>query len=355
MLQFLHLPVAEPAAAEPPLDPPALLERLCAGHDLEQGEAEALFGALVRGDLDDAVTAAVLVALKMKGETVPEIAGAAAALRTAAEPFPRPDYLFADSCGTGGDGAHTINVSTAVAFTAAAAGLPIAKHGNRSISSRCGSADVLAALGVPTGLSAEQSRRRLDEAGVCFLFAPQYHPGLRHAGPVRRAIRVRTVMNILGPLLNPARPPVQIMGVAQPHLIEPAARALALLGSQRALVVHGSGLDEIALHGPTEAMLVEGGQASSMPITPEDAGLQRAPLEALKGGEPEENAMVLEAILKGQATRAQRDAVALNTGALLFVAGLAADVREGTALGGGLIDKAAPFERLQALRELGDA
>lgn len=355
MLQLLDRPAGEPAAEPAQLDVPALLERLCARDDLSAAETEALFGAVVRGELEDAQVSAVLVALKMKGETVAEIAGAAAALRAAAEPFPRPDYLFGDSCGTGGDGAHTINVSTAVAFTAAAAGLPIAKHGNRSISSRCGSADVLGALGVPTGLSAEQSRRRLDQAGVCFLFAPQYHPGLRHAGPVRRSIRVRTVMNILGPLLNPARPPVQIMGVAEPALIEPAARALAALGSRGALVVHGSGLDEVALHGPTEAMLVRGGEVAPMRITPEDAGLERAPLEALRGGEPEENAAMLEAILRGQGTRAQRDAVALNTGALLFVAGLAADVREGTAAAGALIDEGAPFGRLRMLRELGDA
>src|SRR3546814_9574888 len=191
----------------------------------------------------------MLVALRLKGETTDELIGAARALRAFDAPLERPDYPFADTCGTGGDGSGAINVATAVAFVAAAAGLPVAKHGNRSVTSRCGSADVLEQLGAKLDVPAEVSRKALDETGVCFLFAPRYHPGLRHAGPVRRALKVRTIMNVLGPCVNPAEPGVQLLGVADPRLLEPVARTLAALGVERALVVHGAGLDEIALHG----------------------------------------------------------------------------------------------------------
>src|SRR3712207_1092503 len=207
----------------------AALARLLDGRDLAPAEAEAVFAALVAGELDEAAIAALLVALRLKGETAEELIGAASALRAADVDFPRPDYLFADSCGTGGDGSGSINVSTAVAFVSAAAGLPVAKHGNRSITSRCGSADVLEALGAKLDVSPERSRRILDETGFCFLFAPQYHPGLRHAGPVRRRLKVRTVMNLLGPCLNPAEPAVQLLGVAGPSLVGKSAGALCLL------------------------------------------------------------------------------------------------------------------------------
>ena len=342
MLQLIETPSPTDIVCGPLApDVTGAIEHACSGRDLTERQSEAVFGAVVRGEVEAACLAALLVALKMKGEAVAEIAGAALALRDAALPFPRPDYLFADTCGTGGDHANTINVSTAAAFVAAAAGLPIAKHGNRSISSKCGSADVLEALGVRTDLTAEQSRRVLDETGVCFLFAPQYHPGLRHAGPVRRAIKVRTMMNILGPALNPARPPVQIMGVAEPELIEPAAHVLARLGVHRALVVHGFGLDEIALHGPTQAVLVADGKLERMTIRPEDAGLAAAPLELLRGGDPKENAARLSATLEGRGGKAERDAVALNAGALLFVAGLAGSLHDGVTRAGELIDAGA--------------
>src|SRR5439155_4796138 len=182
------------------------------------------------------------------GETSEELIGAAAALRRAAQPFPSPDYLFADSCGTGGDFSGSINVSTAAGIVAAACGLPVVKHGNRSFTSQCGSADVLEALGAKLDVSAERSRAILDQTGFCFLLAPLYHPGIAHAGPVRRALKVRTIMNLLGPCLNPARPQVQLLGVPDPSLLRPIAETLDALGVERALVVHGSGLDEIALH-----------------------------------------------------------------------------------------------------------
>ena len=295
----------------------------------------------------------MLVALKMSGETVDELIGAARALRAADMPIStRPDYLFADSCGTGGDGSGTINLSTAVAFVAAAAGLPVAKHGNRSVTSRCGSADVLEQLGVKLDCPAETSRRALDETGLCFLFAPLYHPGLRHAGPVRRALGIRTIMNILGPCVNPAEPPVQLLGVAEERLLEPVARTLAALGVERAMVVHGSGLDEVALHGETEAVrLADGALERADHRARAMSGFAPAPLAKIRGGGPEENAERLKALLQGYGTRAEKQAVALNAGALLMTAGKAADLREGAALALDTRRRARPIARLKALVE----
>ena len=308
------------------------LNVLLAGGDLTRGEARSLFAALVDGALDEAAIAAMLVALRLKGETAEELIGAASALRAADIDFPRPDYLFADSCGTGGDGSGSINVSTAVALVAAAAGLPVAKHGNRSFSSRCGSADVLEALGAELDLDPKRAREILDETGFCFLFAPNYHPGLRHAGPVRRRLKVRTVMNLLGPCLNPAEPPVQLLGVADPSLLNRIALTLKSLGVQRALVVHGSGLDEVALHGPTEAVRLHDGEIERLTISPEDAGLVRAPIEIARGGDAQENAGRLKLLLQGRAPKPETDLVALNAGALLMTAGVAETIRDATAL-----------------------
>jgi anthranilate phosphoribosyltransferase len=347
-----NLARALPEAAVEAEPPEAVLARLYAGRSLGQEEAEGLFGALVEGLLPEAQIAAMLIALRFKGETADEMIGAARALRAADAPFERPDYLFADTCGTGGDGSSLINVSTAVAFVAAAAGLPIAKHGNRSVTSPCGSADVLEQLGVKLDVSAEVSRRALDEAGVCFLLAPLYHPGLRHAGPVRRALRVRTIMNLLGPCLNPAEPKVQLLGVAEARHLEPVARTLASLGVERALVVHGSGIDEMALHGETHAVRVSAGGLEAVTIAPEEAGLERRPLDALKGGAPAENAERMAKLLKGEGSDAERDAVALNAGALLMTAGLAADLKEGVAGARDALASGEPHRRLRMLAEI---
>lgn len=338
------VPAAEPVETA--------LSDLFAGRSLSQQDSERLFGALVAGQLTEPTIAALLVALKVKGETADELIGAARALRAADAPFERPDYLFADSCGTGGDGSGTINLSTAVAFVAAAAGLPIAKHGNRSVTSRCGSADVLEALGVRLSVPAETSRRALDEAGICFLFAPDYHPGLRHAGPVRHALKVRTVMNVLGPCVNPAEPGVQLLGVADPALLEPVAQVLVALGVRQAMVVHGGGLDEVALHETTQAARVRDGRIERIAFAPEDAGLKRAPLAALAGGGPQENAARLRALLTGHGEVAENHAVAFNAGALLLTAGLAEDLRGGVALALRTLASGAPFERLKALAEI---
>ena len=286
---------------------------------------------IVEGLATPAQIAAFVTALRMKGETAEEMIGAAHALSAAALPFERPDYLFADCCGTGGDGSGLINVSTAAAFVAAACGLPIAKHGNRSVSSRCGSADVLEAVGARIDVPPGEARRLLDETGFCFLFAPAYHPGMKHAALVRRQLSVRTVMNLLGPCINPARPPVQLLGVADPKMLRRIASTLDALGVRHALIVHGSGLDEVALHGETRAIRLEEGEMHEIELTPEEAGLERAPLKAVTGGDPAENGARLRALLAGSGSGAEQDIVALNAGALLFTAGKAATLRDGTA------------------------
>jgi anthranilate phosphoribosyltransferase len=341
-----RLPLPEPSFEAEAL---AALAHLYSGEHLSRGETEILFGELVAGRLSEPQIAGMLVALRLKGETAEEMIGAAKALRAADAPFPRPDYLFADTCGTGGDGSSLINVSTAVAFVAAAAGLPVAKHGNRSVTSPCGSADVLERLGVRLDVGADVSRRALDEAGVCFLLAPLYHPGLRHAAPVRRALRIRTIMNLLGPCLNPAEPQVQLLGVAEARFVEPVARTLGSLGVRNALVVHGSGIDEMALHGETRAVRISGDDYETLTLSPEDAGLERRPLERLKGGGPEENAERMKALLTGHGQAAEVDSVALNAGALLFAAGLATGLREGVAMARDVIASGAPYRRLQML------
>lgn len=328
------------------------LERLYRREDLAPEALEGLFARLIAGELDPLVLAALLVALKMKGERGGEIAAAARALRAGARPFPRPDYFFADCCGTGGDGRSTLNVSSGVTFCAAACGLPIAKHGNRSMSSRSGSADVLEALGVNVRVDAATARRCLDEAGVAFLFAPDYHPGIAHAMPVRRALATRTLFNLLGPLVNPACPPCQLAGVYAPELVRPVAEALAALGVERALVVHGAGLDEIALHGQTIAASTHDGKVEALELTPEQAGCKRRPLEALAGGEPADNARALAAVLAGEESGAYAEAIALNTGALLWIAERAESLTEGTAMAWEALASGRAGKRLEQLRTL---
>ena len=306
------------------------LPKLLSGEDLPIEDSRDLFERLVLGKLEPAEIAATLVALRMKGETVEEMIGAAHALSEAALPFERPAYLYADCCGTGGDGSGIINVSTAAGFVAAACGLPVAKHGNRSVSSKCGSADVLEALGATIEVSPELARANLDETGFCFLYAPMYHPGMKHAALVRRQLQVRTVMNLLGPCVNPARPPVQLLGVADPRLLRRIAQTLDAMGVREALVVHGAGLDEVALHAETRAIRLSKGELTEIEITPEQAGLTRAPLNTVTGGDATVNAARLRVLLGGRGERAETDIVALNAGALLMTAGKAGDVRDGT-------------------------
>jgi anthranilate phosphoribosyltransferase len=320
-------PLRHPVVDTGPVPNP--LPSLLSGADLTADEAEHLFERLVLGKLEPAEIAGMLIALRMKGETAAEMTGAARGLFAAALPFERPDYLFADCCGTGGDSSGLINVSTAVAFVAAACGLPIVKHGNRGVSSRCGSADVLEALGVRLEVDPRTARTLLDRTGFCFLFAPAYHPGMKHAGPVRRQLQVRTVMNLLGPCINPARPPVQLLGVADPKKLRHIAKVLDAIGVDEALVVHGSGLDEVALHGPTQAVRLSNGELTELIITPEEAGLQRASLSVVTGGDVTENAARLRSLLKGGGSAGEQDMVILNAAALLFVAGKASSLRDG--------------------------
>ena len=319
---------------------------------LSREESTATFQRFVAGEYSELEMAGILAALKARGETPDVMAGAVEALLASALSFPRPDYRYADCCGTGGDGTGTVNLSTAAAFVAAELGIPMAKAGNRSVSSRCGSADLLEACGVKLDPAPELSRRCLDQLGVCFVFAPLYHPGVRHAAPVRRALGVRTVFNLVGPIANAARPSWQLMGIYDPALCEPAARTLELLGREVALVLHGSGLDEVALHGPTSGVLLRHGELRHVTITPSEAGLRSAPLDALAGGGPEENAEWLRTVLAGRGAPAHADAVALNAGTLAWAVGHTATLREACRLASEALAGGGALRRLERLAEL---
>ncbi|MGF1679841.1 anthranilate phosphoribosyltransferase [Photobacterium minamisatsumaniensis] len=288
---------------------------------LTQDESQTLFDAIIKGDVEPILLSAVLTALKIKGETPAEIAGAAKALLANANPFPSPDYDFADIVGTGGDGANTINISTTAAFVAAACGIKVAKHGNRGVSSKSGSSDLLDKFGINLAMKPETAREALDDLGVCFLFAPEYHGGVRHAMPVRQTLKTRTIFNVLGPLINPARPNIELMGVYDKSLVRPIAETMATMGMKRAAVVHGSGLDEVAIHGETTVAEIIDGEIKEYTLTPADFGLNTHPLEAIKGGEPEENRQIITDILTGKGTEAQVGAVAVNVALLLRLFG----------------------------------
>ncbi|KGQ38316.1 anthranilate phosphoribosyltransferase [Gallibacterium anatis] len=298
-----------------------ILEQLFNGTSLSREQSKQLFSAIVQGELSNEQLAGALIALKLKGETVDEISGAVTALQAAAEPFPTSDYVFADIVGTGGDGANTINLSTASAIIAASMGAKVAKHGNRSVSSKTGSSDVLAALGVRLDLDAATARKALDEIGICFLFAPQYHRGFKHAVPVRQALKTRTIFNILGPLINPAKPKHQLLGVYDEKLLQPYAETALALGHQHSIVVHGAGLDEVALHAETQVAEIYQGKIERYTLTAEDFGLKPQPLDAIHGGEPEQNAQYIRALLQGKGEPAHVNAVAANTALLLRLFG----------------------------------
>lgn len=306
-----------------------ILEQLYQGQHLQQQDVTAVFSKVVTGQVDDIVLSSLLTALKIKGEQPQEIAGAAAALIANASSFPRPGYEFADIVGTGGDGHNTINISSASAIVAASCGLKVAKHGNRSVSSKSGSADLFKAFHLNLPMSAETARQCLDESNLCFLFAPNYHSGIRHAMPVRTTLKTRTLFNLLGPLVNPARPSHIVIGVYAPELLLPFAKTLQLLGYKKALVVHGSGLDEFALHGDTQVVEVNGTELTETTVSPQDFGLENYPLEAIKGGEPEENKTLIENVLIGKGEAAHQAAVAMNTGALLKLCGKADSYKQG--------------------------
>jgi anthranilate phosphoribosyltransferase len=298
-----------------------LLEQLYSGHSLSTSESTALFNAVIQGELSNEQIAAMLIALKVRGANTEEITGAVAASLQNAKAFPHPNYSFADIVGTGGDGQNTINISTASAIVAASMGAKVAKHGNRSVSSKSGASDVLTALGVNVNVTPEQARQALDEIGVCFLFAQQYHSGFRHVAPVRAALKTRTIFNILGPLINPARPTYHLLGVYAPELVKTYAETAVALEHQYSFVIHGSGLDEVALHGETQVAEIKSGKIEYFTLTPEDFGLKTQSLESLRGGEPQENAKMLTSLLQGKGKAEHENAVAANTALLLKLFG----------------------------------
>ncbi|KAA5999949.1 anthranilate phosphoribosyltransferase [Pantoea sp. M_5] len=304
------------------------LEKLYQAQTLNQAESHQLFSAIITGQLEPTQLAAALIAMKVRGETPEEIAGAATALLEDARPFPRPDYTFADIVGTGGDGSNSINISTASALVAATCGLKVAKHGNRSVSSKSGSSDLLAAFGINLDMPADRARKALDDLNVCFLFAPQYHTGFRHAMPVRQQLKTRTLFNVLGPLINPARPPLAVIGVYSPELVMPIAQTLKVLGYQRAAVVHGGGMDEVALHDVTHVAELREGEITRYQLSPEDFGFGFHPKEALAGGTPEENRDILTALLQGNGQQAHEEAGGMDEVALHDVTHVA-ELREG--------------------------
>ncbi len=324
-----------------------LLAKLVDGRMLSPDEAHAFFAACLRGEPTPSQVAAAVTALRIRGETVDEIAAFATAMRDAALTLDHP-YDVIDTCGTGGDGQHTYNVSTAAALVLAGAGVKVAKHGNRALSSKSGSSDVLAALGVNLQADQAQQLRALETAGIAFLFAPAYHGAMRHVGPVRAEIGFRTVFNLLGPLSNPASAKRQVMGVYDPRLLEPLAEVLGRLGAVRAWTVHGQGLDELTTTGPTEVAEWRDGVVRRFQVTPEDAGLPRADISALRGGDAEQNAAALRALLDG-APGAYRDIVLLNAAAALVVADRAADLAQGAALAAAVIDDGRAARALDAL------
>jgi anthranilate phosphoribosyltransferase len=325
------------------------LARLVDGASLERAEAREVMGEIMRGEATPAQMGAFLAALRTKGETADEIAGCAEAMREHVVAVrPQRDDLV-DTAGTGGDGARTLNISTAAGLVAAAAGAGVAKHGNRAVSSACGSADVLEALGFELELPPERIARSIDELGFGFMFAPAHHPAMRHAAPVRRELATRTVFNVLGPLTNPAGARAQVIGVFAPDLVRTIAEVVAQLGARRAFVVHGfAGIDELSPAGPNLVCEVVDDQVHERTIDPAQLGLGRCAPEELRGGTPQENAQAIRDVLGG-VDGGRRDAVLLNAAGAIAAAGHAADLREGLELARGAVDSGAASERLAAL------
>ncbi len=334
----------------------AALAAVVEGERLSMEAARAAMGSVMDGEATPAQLAALLVALRMRGETAEELAGFAAAMRERVVRVDAPEGTI-DTCGTGGDGSNTFNISTAAALVVAAAGVPVAKHGNRAITSACGSADVLEALGVATDLTAGEAAQALRTVGFAFLFAPGYNPAMKHAGPTRREIGVRTAFNLLGPMTSPAGARRQVVGVGDPAAAPKLADVLRLLGSERALVVHGAGVDELPLDGTGVMYDVTPAGVTRREVVAADLGLGPAPIRALAGGTPAENAALVEAVLAGS-PGPRRDVVLLNAAAAFVAAGRAAGLPDGIALAAGTIDSSAAtglLARLRAAKSARDA
>ncbi|WP_444998001.1 anthranilate phosphoribosyltransferase [Aliikangiella sp. IMCC44359] len=330
----------------------ALQKKIFEGQHLTQQESLELFSQLISGKTDPILISAYLIALKIKGEQPSEVVGAAQALRQHANPFPKPDYAITDSCGTGGSGQHTLNISTLVSLIASVKGLKMVKHGNRSISSKCGSADVLEQLNVKIDMSPEVARRCLDEIGTTFLFAPLYHTGVKHVMPVRNTLKTRTIFNLLGPLINPANPEYQLMGVYAPEYCYAAAESLRLSGCRAAMVVHSCGCDEITLAGTTHVAELKNGKIEEYDLNYTDFGLNKVPLEALVGGTPEENAQNFTDVLQGKASNSVIDTISANAGALFYLSGKSESIKQGVSDAKQIIVQGDAFEKLQSLAEI---
>jgi len=330
-----------------------LIQKITSNTDLTKEETEKLFDILMKGEATDAQIGAVLVGLKMKGETVDEITSAASVMKREAVKVPVLDRSrLVDTCGTGGDKINTFNVSTITAFVAAGAGAKVAKHGNRSVSSKCGSADIMEALGVNIQMPPEKSAEAIEKIGLAFLFAPIYHPAMKNVIKQRREIGVRTIFNILGPLSNPADAKFQLMGVYDPNLIEPLTKVLSQLGVERAFVVHGmEGLDEISITSDTLIGELDGEEISIYKVKPEDFGLNRASLSDIQGGDLEYNLKVALSILEGKEYSPKTDFVALNAAFALKAAGIVENIKDGIELAKETIYSKKAFEVLQKLRE----
>jgi anthranilate phosphoribosyltransferase len=328
----------------------AWLADLANGKRLDEAEAEAAFDMMMSGDATPSQMGAFLMALRLRGETIEEITGAARSMRGRVLPIDAPEGAI-DTCGTGGDGSGTFNISTAGSLVIAACGVPVAKHGNRALSSKSGAADVLTALGVNIDAPMSLVRRALWEINVGFLMAPRHHGAMRHVGPTRVELGTRTIFNLLGPLTNPAGVKRQVMGVFAAKWVEPLAQVLQRLGSESCWVVHGDGLDELTTAGTSHVAALEGGRVESFTLTAADAGLPQARREDLLGGTPEENAEMMRALLDG-AKGPIRDIVLLNSAAALVVGGRAADLRAGVALAGEAIDSRAARRVLDRLIEI---
>ncbi len=331
---------------------PETLELLLQGKDLSSSQANSLMKAWLSEELTPVQTGAFLAAFRCKGATGEELAAMSLVLRDACSlPCSLPEIPLVDTCGTGGDGADTFNISTAVAFTAAACGVNVAKHGNRSASGKVGSADVLEGLGLALNAPLESVLSAINKVNVTFLFAPAWHPALVNLAPLRKNLGVRTIFNLLGPLVNPLRPTSQVLGVAKAELLDPMANALKELGLTKAVVVHGAGgLDEASLDGPNEIRLLENGKVTTNTIDAKEMGLSRAPIYALKGGDLSVNQNILVSVLKGEGTDPQRDVVALNTSLVLWAAGLEKDISSGLTTALNCLEGGLPWQKLEDLK-----
>lgn len=324
------------------------LQKIVDGRDLSLEEAEALLGEVFNGSTD-AQIGALLIALRMKGESISEIAGFARKMRASAVRIsPKVKGTLVDTCGTGGDATNTINVSTAAAIVSASCGIPVAKHGNYAVSSKCGSANVLSELGVNISPQPEEVQRMIETVGIGFMLAPLFHPAMKRVGPLRKELGMRTIFNILGPLTNPAGAKAQVMGVYDPALCEKLANVLKILGTDRAMIVHGSGMDEITNTGKTQVSELRDGQVRNYSIQPQDFGYPAAKPEEIAGGAPQENARKLVRVMQGERSRG-RDIIAMNSGAAVYVSGRAQTLAEGMMMAEEALDSGKALQTLKRM------